>query len=237
MSLIPSAPFPICGNRRQCARCNREKIRLRRSSLRSRFGGVGGYGGTSVVVQAPTALKSAVTQRCYSGFCVTAESIQIQGPCIHRGGTIGIVRPFLFRTIPVKLQPVLIGIAEVKRFTHSVITRAFEWNLGCEQPAERVAEPRSIGIKNSNVKQTGAAGRRWRKPPRLPTCSVRCDDDIPQQTQTLRLSPSVASAQTRARRSKIQASVPDQRLLDVRDRSALVGQSVRTFFRCDHQKS
>jgi len=25
MSLIPSAPFPICGNRRLCARCNREK--------------------------------------------------------------------------------------------------------------------------------------------------------------------------------------------------------------------
>jgi hypothetical protein len=43
MSLIPSAPFPICGNRRQCARCNWEKILLRR-----------GYGGTSVVVQAPT---------------------------------------------------------------------------------------------------------------------------------------------------------------------------------------
>src|ERR1700747_2606557 len=43
MSLIPSAPFPICGNRRQCARCNREKILLRQ-----------GYGGTSVVVQAPT---------------------------------------------------------------------------------------------------------------------------------------------------------------------------------------
>src|SRR6476469_202193 len=53
-SLISSAPFPICGNRRPCARCNREKILLRRSSLRSRFGGVGGYGETSVVVQVPT---------------------------------------------------------------------------------------------------------------------------------------------------------------------------------------
>src|SRR6478752_1860459 len=40
-------------------RSNREKILLRQSSLRSRSGGVGGYGGTSVVVQAPTALKSA----------------------------------------------------------------------------------------------------------------------------------------------------------------------------------
>ena len=43
MSLIPSAPFPICGNRKQCVRCNRDKILLRRD-----------YGGTSVVVQAPT---------------------------------------------------------------------------------------------------------------------------------------------------------------------------------------
>ena len=47
MSLIPSSSlrwdwlFPICGNRRQCARCNREKILLRQ-----------GYGGTSVVVHA-----------------------------------------------------------------------------------------------------------------------------------------------------------------------------------------
>jgi hypothetical protein len=56
----------------------------------------------------------------------------------------------------------LIGVAEVKRFTHTVITRAFERNLGREQAPERVAEPRSIGIKNSSVKQTGAAGRRWR---------------------------------------------------------------------------
>jgi len=34
-------------------RCNAFS-RLRRSSLRSRFGGVGGYGETSVVVQVPT---------------------------------------------------------------------------------------------------------------------------------------------------------------------------------------
>src|SRR4029077_16929910 len=100
--------------------------------------------------------------------CVTEESIQIQGACIHRGRTIGIVRPFLFRTIPVKLQPVLIWIAEVKRFTHSVITRAFERNLRREQAPEGVAEPRSIGIKNSNVKQSGATGRRWSRAETFP---------------------------------------------------------------------
>src|SRR5678816_2936527 len=79
MSLIPSAPFPICGNRRQCARCNREKILRRRSSLRSRFGGVGGYGGTNVVVQAPTALKSGGQTALLFRPCITEESIQIQG--------------------------------------------------------------------------------------------------------------------------------------------------------------
>jgi hypothetical protein len=37
MSLIPSAPFPICGNRRQCARCNSEKVwRARRKPRHSR---------------------------------------------------------------------------------------------------------------------------------------------------------------------------------------------------------
>ena len=114
-----------------------------------------------MVVQAQAALKSAVTQLLFR-LCVTEERIQIQRPCIHRDRTIGIVRPFLFRTIPVKLQPVLIGIAEVKRFAHPVITSAIERNPRREQAPERVAEPRSIGIKNSNVKQTGAAGRRWR---------------------------------------------------------------------------
>jgi len=52
MSLIPSAPFPICGNRRQCARCNREKyppspiqpsqpLRRSRRLRRDRCGGAG----------------------------------------------------------------------------------------------------------------------------------------------------------------------------------------------------
>ena len=68
MSLIPSAPFPICRNRRPCARCNREKILLRR-----------GYGGTSVVVQAPTALKSAVTEPCYTGFASRRRASKSKG--------------------------------------------------------------------------------------------------------------------------------------------------------------
>ena len=64
--------------------------------------------------------------------CIAEENIQIQGPCIHYDRTIGIVRPFVLRAIAVQLDSVLVWIAEVKRFTHPVITRAFEWNLGRE---------------------------------------------------------------------------------------------------------
>jgi len=41
-----------------------EKILLRQSSLRSRFGGVGGYGGKSGVVQAATASRQRAFTRC-----------------------------------------------------------------------------------------------------------------------------------------------------------------------------
>jgi hypothetical protein len=90
MSLIPSAPFPICGHGRQCGRCNREKILLRQSSLRSRFGGVGGYGGTSVVVQAPTGSgKTYIFELLYPNlktqavFTVPTRAAPMRGHALH----------------------------------------------------------------------------------------------------------------------------------------------------------
>ena len=38
-----------------------------------------GYGGTSVVVQGPTPLKSAVTERCYSGFASRRRASKSRG--------------------------------------------------------------------------------------------------------------------------------------------------------------
>jgi hypothetical protein len=68
MSLIPSAPFPICGNRRQCARCNREKdppppiqpsqpLRRSRRLWRDKRGGAGAGAG------ADSSMNTAAGQR------------------------------------------------------------------------------------------------------------------------------------------------------------------------------
>jgi RAD3-like DEAD/DEAH box helicase len=79
MSLIPSAPFPICGHGRQCGRCNREKILLRQ-----------GYGGTSVVVQAPTGSgKTYIFELLYPNlktqavFTVPTRAAPMRGHALH----------------------------------------------------------------------------------------------------------------------------------------------------------
>ena len=72
--------FLICGNRRQYARCNREKILRRR-----------GYGGTSVVVQALTGSgKTYIFELLYPNlktqavFTVPTRALAIR-PNEHRG--------------------------------------------------------------------------------------------------------------------------------------------------------
>ena len=92
----------------------------------------------------------------------TQKSVEIEWLCIHRDRTVGIVQPFFLRAIAIQLESVLVRVSEVKCFANSVIARAFERNLGRKQSPERVAKGRAIGIKNGNVKQTGAARRRWR---------------------------------------------------------------------------
>ena len=141
--------FPICGRRRQCARCNSEKILLCRG-----YGGKrGGAGADSFKIGGHTALLFRPR--------VTEESIQIQGACIHRD------RNRDCAAIPLSDDP---GKAPARfdrdrggKVLHSLRDhsrlRAESWPRA---GAGARAEPRSIGIKNSNVKQTGAARRRWR---------------------------------------------------------------------------
>ena len=169
--------------------------------------------------------------------CIAEESIQIQGACIHRDRTIGIVRPFVLRAIAVQLDSVLVGIAEIKRFTHPVITRAFERNLGREQAPERVAEPRSIGIKNSNVKQTGATGRRWRTAETFPR--VQSDVMMISPSRNKRRLPAQALHQLKPEH----AAIKSERAFQIRnfqmhvtDPHLWVNRS-EIFFRCEHQKS
>ena len=62
----------------------------------------------------------------------------------------------------IKLKAIFVRIAQIQRLAHTVITRAFERNLGGHQASQRVAECRSIRIKDRDMKESGAA-RRWRQ--------------------------------------------------------------------------
>src|SRR5262249_36781902 len=65
MSLIPTAPFPHVLLRSFISTSSvMHHNLLRRSSLRSRFGGVRGYGGTTVVVRPPKAYPQPPLIRC-----------------------------------------------------------------------------------------------------------------------------------------------------------------------------
>jgi len=76
MSLIPSAPFPICGNRKRSGPCNREKILLCQGS-----------GGTSVVVQAPQRERQRAFTRCIQR--LPTWSIMHHKPLMMRAETNG----------------------------------------------------------------------------------------------------------------------------------------------------
>ena len=83
---------------------------------------------------------------------VAQERVEIEWVRGHRDGTVRVARPFLFRTIAVKLDSVLVWIVEIKCLTHSVITRAIERDLGREHSPERITERRAIGINDGHVK-------------------------------------------------------------------------------------
>ena len=87
-----------------------------------------------------------------ASFCIAQERVEIEWTGEHYNRTIGVARPFLFRTIAIKLKAVLIGIAQIKSFTHSVVAGAVERNVGSNQAAERVTKRRAIGIKNGDMK-------------------------------------------------------------------------------------
>src|SRR3982074_2593365 len=72
--------------------------------------------------------------------CLAQERVEIEWVRGHRDGTVGVSRPLLFRPIAIKLEAVVIRIAKIKRFTHAMVARAVEGDLGGEQSAKCVPE-------------------------------------------------------------------------------------------------
>ncbi len=84
--------------------------------------------------------------------------IQPLGHHLHRA--VRFARPSSARPIPVQLDAIAVGVAQIQRFTDTVIARAFERHAGLTEPSERIAERRAVRIPDRKVIQAGRAGRR-----------------------------------------------------------------------------
>jgi len=62
--------------------------------------------------------------------------------------------------IPIKLDPVVIGIAQIKRFAHAVIGGALERTVGGNHTPQRVGDRGAGRIEQGEMIQPGGARRR-----------------------------------------------------------------------------
>src|SRR5579871_291482 len=79
----------------------------------------------------------------------------------HRQPAVGSARPLLGRPIPIELDAVVVGIAQIKRFAHAVVGGALERDLGFDEPAQRIGEARAGRIQNRQMIEAGGTERRW----------------------------------------------------------------------------
>ncbi len=61
--------------------------------------------------------------------------------------------------VAIKLDTILVRIAQIKRFADAMVARAVERDFRLDHPVQRVGKRRARGIKNGGMKQSGGARR------------------------------------------------------------------------------
>ena len=69
-------------------------------------------------------------------------------------------RPSFLGAIPIELDAVLVGIAQIERFRDPVVAGAVERDAGRDQPAQRIGELGPRRIEDGEMVEAGRAGRR-----------------------------------------------------------------------------
>src|SRR4051794_14002364 len=95
-----------------------------------------------------------------SRYPMPQEIIDVEPAREHRQRAIGIARPLLLGPVAIKLNPVLVRIAQVERFTDAVIAGSIESNARCHHAMQRIGEGWSRRIKDGGVKQPSCSRRR-----------------------------------------------------------------------------
>jgi len=96
------------------------------------------------------------------------QAPQVEVARVHRELAVGRARPLFLRPVPVKLDAVLVGIAQVERLADAVIGSAVERNLRLDQTAQRIAQRRAGRIEDREMVQAGRALGRRRAAAALP---------------------------------------------------------------------
>ncbi len=88
------------------------------------------------------------------------QLLQVQPLGKHRQRPVRLARPFRFGPVPIQLDAVLVGIAQIQRLADAVIAGAVERNAGLDQAMQRIRQRGARRIQDRGVKQAGGAGRR-----------------------------------------------------------------------------
>jgi hypothetical protein len=93
--------------------------------------------------------------------CLCQQTIDIEGFGEDLQLPIWKTRPLFPGTIPTELNAILVGITQVKRFTHPMIGGAIELDTGADHAPEGIAQVGTSRIKNGNMIKTSRS-RWWR---------------------------------------------------------------------------
>jgi hypothetical protein len=79
----------------------------------------------------------------------------------HRQTAVGTSRPLLVGFVPIKLDTVVVGVAEIDDLTDTVIRRSFERDASLRDSAQGVGQFSPCRVQDGDMVQAGRAGR-WR---------------------------------------------------------------------------
>ena len=80
---------------------------------------------------------------------------------VHLQRAVRLLRPFVFRAVPVELNAVVVGITQIERLAHAMVAGAFKRDLCHDETTQSVGEQLAGRVKNGRmVKARGAGCRR-----------------------------------------------------------------------------
>jgi hypothetical protein len=85
------------------------------------------------------------------GLTLAEEIVEIEPTREHRKAAAGIARPFVSRSIPIKFDAVLVGIAQVQRLADAVVAGAIEVNACAAHAVQRVGKRGACRIEDRGV--------------------------------------------------------------------------------------